>query len=293
MTEQSGKPFAFFLGCTIPLRFPFMESASRKVMEVLGITVQELPFGCCPDPNGVQSFDKHTWTALAARNLCLAEEKGLDILTLCNGCYETLKVVNHELQHDQDLRRKTNKVLAEIGKEFKGTIAVRHIVQELYDRREEISRLVQRPLTDYRFAVHYGCHLLRPAEILQTDDPEHPVLLDALVEALQGTTVPYLKKGMCCGAGVYGTDLPTSVKIIREKLIEVNKANVSALVVSCPTCFRQYEGGQTLIKKDFGESYGVGEKGIPVLYYTELLAYALGLDVSEEFKQHRVKLPFE
>ena len=290
MTDQNGKPFALFLGCTIPLRFPFMESASRKIMNALEIKTQELPFGCCPDPNGVQSFDKDTWATLAARNLCLAEEAGLDILTLCNGCYETLKVVNEELKHDSDMRTKVNKILGEIGKEYKGTVGVHHIVPVLHQYRDKIKELVKKPLTDRKFAIHYGCHLLRPAELLQTDDPEHPVILDELVEVLEGTTVPYLKKGMCCGAGVYGTDLPTSVKIIREKLVEVNKGDVDAMVVCCPTCFRQYEGGQTLIKKDFSESYGKDEKGIPVVYYTEILAYAFGLDVSEEFKQHRVKL---
>ncbi len=292
MTEYKEKNFAVFFGCTIPIQFPFIESSSRKVMKELDFKIRELPFGCCPDPNGVQSFNRDTWLALAARNLCLAEEEDLDILTFCNGCYETLKVVNKELQHSDKLFLKINKILAKVGKEYIGKSRIYHIVQELYDRRLQISNMITQPLDKYHFAVHYGCHLLRPTEILQTDDSEHPVILDELVKILKGIDVPYSKKRLCCGAGVYGTEFLTSEKIIREKLVEINKAKVDAMVLCCPTCYRQYEAGQALIKRDYKEYYGKNGAGIPVIYYTELLAYALGMDMSEEFNQHRIKLPF-
>ena len=292
MSEHNGNDFALFLGCTIPLRFPFIESASRKVLDALNIKIKDLPFGCCPDPNGVQSFHNDTWLVLAARNLCLAEEENLDILTLCNGCYETLKVANFELQNNEELRNRINKILAEMGKEYRGIIRVRHIIQVLHELRDQISKMVVRPLVDYRFATHYGCHLLRPSEILQTDNPEHPIILDELVQVLDGTTVPYLKKGMCCGAGLYSIDYNTSLEIIREKMVEVNRTRADAMVVTCPTCFRQYESGQFLVRKDVGEYYGKNGKGIPIVYYTELLAFALNYNMSDEFKQHHIKLPF-
>lgn len=293
MSEHNGNDFALFLGCTIPLRFPFIESASRKVLDALNINIKDLPFGCCPDPNGVQSFHNDTWLALAARNLCLAEEENLDILTLCNGCYETLKVANFELQNNKELRNRTNKILAEMGKEYRGIIEVHHIIQVLHELRDQISKMVTRPLVDFQFATHYGCHLLRPSEILQTDNPEHPIILDELVQVLGGTAVPYLKKGICCGAGLYSIDYNTSLEIIREKMVEVNKTKADVMVVTCPTCFRQYESGQFLVKKDVGEYYGKDGMGIPIVYYTELLAFALNYNMSVEFRQHHIKLPFQ
>ena len=293
MNEHSSNDFALFLGCTIPLRYPFMESASRKVLDALNIKIKELPFGCCPDPNGIQSFHSDTWYALAARNLCLAEEENLDILTLCNGCYETLKVANFELQNNNELRKRINKILAKTGKEFKGIIRVHHIIQVLHELRDQISKMVIRPLVNYQFATHYGCHLLRPSEILQTDNPEHPIILDELVQILGGTSIPYLKKGICCGAGVYSIDYNTSLEIIREKMVEINKTKADAMVVTCPTCFRQYESGQFLVRKDAGEYYGKDGKGIPIFYYTELLAFALDYNMSNEFRQHHIKLLFQ
>ncbi|UCH31609.1 MAG: CoB--CoM heterodisulfide reductase subunit B [Candidatus Bathyarchaeota archaeon] len=292
MPRYSENAFALFLGCTIPLRFPFIESASRKAIKAFDFETKDLPFGCCPDPLGVQSFDKETWAALAAHNLCLAEEEDLDILTLCNGCFETLSVANAELQHNDKIRIRVNKILGEVGKEFKGKINVRHIIQEFHDLRTLIPDLIARPLANCKFAVHYGCHFLRPAEILQTDHSEHPVILDELVQVLQGNSIPYLKKGLCCGAGVYGTDFPTSTKIIQEKLAEVGKTRADAIIVICPTCFRQYESGQILIKRNHGETYGDNGREIPVIHYAELLAFALGFNMSEEFNQHRIKLSF-
>jgi len=293
LSEHNSKDFALFLGCTIPLRFPFIESASRKVLDALNIKIKDFPFGCCPDPNGVQSFHNDTWLVLAARNLCLAEEENLDILALCNGCYETLKVANCKLKNNKELRNRINETLTKMGKEFRGIIEVYHIIQVLHERRDQISKMVTRPLVNYRFATHYGCHLLRPSEILQTDNPEHPIILDELVHALDGTTVPYFKKGICCGAGLYSIDYNTSLEIIREKMIEVNKTGADAMVVTCPTCFRQYESGQFLVRKDVGEYYGKDGKGIPIVYYTELLAFALNYNMSVEFKQHHIKLPFQ
>ena len=293
MSEHNGNDFALFLGCTIPLRFPFIESASRKVLDALNIKIKDLPFGCCPDPTGVQSFHNDTWLVLAARNLCLAEEENLDILTLCNGCYETLKVANFKLQNNEELRNRINRILAEMGKEYRGIIRVRHIIPVLYDLRNQISKMVARPLVNCRFAIHYGCHLLRPSEILQTDNPEHPIILDELVKVLGGINVPYLKKGICCGAGLFNIDYNTSLEIIREKIVEVNKTRADAMVVACPTCFRQYESGQFLVRRDVGEYYGKDGKGIPIVYYTELLAFALNYNMSDEFKQHHIKLPFQ
>ncbi|MHA2326142.1 MAG: heterodisulfide reductase-related iron-sulfur binding cluster [Promethearchaeota archaeon] len=124
--------FAYFAGCTIPYRVPFFETALRKVLPEFGLELIDLPFACCPDPGGAQAFDSVTWHTLAARNLCLAEEQGLDIITACSGCFETLKIVNVHLQEDSKLKKEVNESLKEVGREYKGTIKVRHFADVLY-----------------------------------------------------------------------------------------------------------------------------------------------------------------
>ena len=104
--------YALFLGCAIPIKYPGFEAATRLVCERLGIGLVDLPFSCCPPPTSMKLVHYDSWLALAARNICLAEESGLDILTLCSGCVNTLKEANfvsetqrrQEAQGQQDPR---------------------------------------------------------------------------------------------------------------------------------------------------------------------------------------------
>ena len=97
--------YKMFQGCVIGNRIPFIEAASRKVFEKLGIDTSQAPFSCCPDPTGMKSFDNDAWLTVGARNLCLAEAEGKDIISLCNGCTNTLRGVKHQLKHDSLKKR--------------------------------------------------------------------------------------------------------------------------------------------------------------------------------------------
>jgi len=280
--------YAFFLGCTIPYRLPFLEASTRNVLSKLEVDLVDLPFSCCPDPVGIQSIDRTSYLALAARNLCIAEEAGLDILTICNGCFETLKVTNEELRVNKELRDKINSNLAEIDKEFKGSSTVKHLHQVFYDDIGliKIKRLVKFPIRK-KLATHYGCHLLRPEKILKVDNPDRPRSLDELVEALGAETVDYSQKNLCCGAGVRGINARNSYAIAREKFADVKRFGAEGLVVTCPTCFLQYDSGQLIVQKEFEEHYK-----LPVYFYSEIAALAFGFTPEEiGINMHRVKLP--
>lgn len=278
--------FAMFWGCTIPWKLPFIETAARKVLPMVDIEFVDLPFSCCPDPTGIQSLDLTTWYALAARNICIAEKKELDILTICNGCFETLKSANKKLTEDSRFKSKINKILKETGREFKGKIQVRHIQDVLYNDLgpEKLREQVINPI-DLKVATHVGCHYTRPEEVMQTDDPNYPVQLDELVEVLGTTSVPYLNRNLCCGAGAKGVDFQVALSVSKEKLLSVQKSDAQAMVVHCPTCFYSYDTQQLLVKRK------VKGLKVPVLHYLELLGIALGLNPSElALNQHRVKV---
>ena len=233
--------------------------------------------GCCPDPS-LKSIDQTTWTSLAARNLTIAEEMGLNILTLCNGCFETLKTVNVSLKGDEGLRSTVNERLGRVGREYGGGVEVRHLVEVLTDDIgfEKISDAVERPLEGLRVAAHYGCHLLRPNSALDVDDPVRPVLLDRLIELTGATSVPYYKSNMCCGAGTSLADSDTVKELVRYKLGWVKRAGADCMSVVCPYCMFQYDVIQRLVRDDTGDRFLT-----PVLYYPEMLLLALGVEPGE------------
>ncbi len=251
-----------FLGCTIPNRLPFLEAAARKVFDKLGIQTSDAPFACCPEPVGFHSIDHEAWLAMGARNLCLAEAEGKDIVSLCNGCYQTLAVVNHELKEKSAEKEKINAILAKINKEYKGTINVKHFVHVLHDNLPKIKEAITKQLSNLKVAVHAGCHYARPSEILKSDDPWKPQKQRDIIAATGATIVDYELEKLCCGNGAGYYNKETGTEIAKQKIESAKAAGANCIVVNCPACFQQLDT----------------QRGLPIIYLTELLALAMGED---------------
>ncbi len=281
--------FALFVGCVIANRFPHLEKSGRLVLDKLNIKVEDVSeFNCCPNPTGILQISNDAWTASAAHNLCLAEEKGKDILTFCNGCYETLKSANVELKHDEHHKEKINKILAKTGKNFKGDKQVIHLLEYLYKdiKPEDITKTFVKKFDNLKIATFYGCHYGRPSSILDFDDPLRPVSLDTIVELTGAKSLEYLKKYQCCGSAISGIDEDAQLEILKQKLEQIVRIGADCIVVICPACYMQLDGSQRKVNTKFGTDFNV-----PVLYLTELLALAQGVDPNElGLKFHTVKM---
>lgn len=268
--------YAFFLGCIAPLRYPGIEKSTREVFEKLGVELVDLTgANCCPAPGVIKSFSKATWIAAAARNLALAEKEGLDVVTICNGCYGSLFDAAHELHENKDLLKEVNEVLAEIGLKYSGETKVRHFAEVLYKDVgiDKIKEAVKTP-ADYDVAAFYGCHFLKPSKLKQLDDSENPRILDELIEAVGATSVLRKRKAktMCCGAGggLRSQFGETSLKFTRANL-EIMKNNGAEMIVDvCPFCHLQFDSGQ----KDSGYAF-------PVLHLSQLYGIAMGMDTKD------------
>jgi heterodisulfide reductase subunit B len=269
--------FAFFLGCGIPSNENNYELATSRILDKVGAGLDYMPgAGCCG--HDLEQIDRPTFLAWAARNLCIAEDMGKDVMVLCPSCYLTLKSVNDCLKTDEKDRQETNAMLAGIGAAFRGSVDVIHYVDYLL--RDDVLPLLEEtlthPLDGLRVGVHYGCHLLRPSRVLGFDDPVVPGKIDRLVDATGARSLPYLDKTMCCGMPLLGTDMKSSLRIASSKLTNVRNAGVHAMVTACPVCHMMFDGNQSMINKILNEDHH-----IPVLHLTQLLGLAAGLSFED------------
>ena len=266
--------YAFFLGCIAPLRYPGIEKATREVCKALDIELVDLKdASCCPAPGVIKAFNKKTWLAAAARNLALAEAEGLEIVTVCNGCYGSLFDAAHELAHDTELLAEVNEILGPIGMKYNGTPKVHHFAEVLYNEvtPETIKSKVTNPLS-YQVAAFYGCHFLKPSNIKNLDDPENPHILDDLIEATGCKSMPRKMKMMCCGSG---GGLKAAFGDITKKFTAANLENMKQsgaqfIIDVCPFCHLQFDSSQ----KELGYN-------IPVLHLSQLLGLAMGMSADD------------
>ncbi|MHA1291913.1 MAG: CoB--CoM heterodisulfide reductase iron-sulfur subunit B family protein [Promethearchaeota archaeon] len=279
--------YKMFEGCTIGNRIPFIEAASRKVLDKIGVQTSQAPFSCCPDPTGMKSFDNDAWLAIGARNLCLAEAEGKPIISLCNGCANTLRGVKHQLKHDSLKMSKINAELAKIGKEFKGSVDVKHFVDVIKENLDAVKGAISKQLSGLKVACHPGCHYMRPAEWMESDDPLRPKNLKEIVAATGATVIDYDQLALCCGAAVTNAYQEHGLANLKRKLDSIKKAGANVICVNCPACFQQFDTMQRDLSKKYETDYN-----IPVLYLTELLALAMGIspdDIGLKFHRTRLK----
>jgi len=266
--------FVLFLGCNIPARVKQYESSARAVLDRLAVDVVDLPeFKCCGYP--IRNIDFNMYLLFAARNLAVAERQGLDMLTLCKCCYGSLKKAAHLLNEDTAIRNAVNAFLAKEGLVFNGTIAVRHFLSVLYHDvgLPALKEKITRSFKDLKIATHYGCHALRPSEIMQFDNPVTPVVFDELVVLTGSKSIDWATKLECCGAPLLGVNDELSMDLAAKKLADGKQSGANYLCVACPYCQMQFDTVQEMIVSARGADYQ-----LPAILYPQLLGLAMGID---------------
>jgi len=270
--------YNLFLGCTIPARSRNYELSARAIASRLGLEFIDVEgFSCCGFP--LEASDEMGAILLAARNLCLAKEKGLDICALCSACASMLTKAAYYLNNDRKLRKHVNKELSKIGKEYKGTIKVRHFARILLEDigLERIKEEIKRDLKGLKVATHYGCHYLKPSYIYEGfDDPQDPLTLELILEAVGITNIQYRRKKDCCGGPVLLSDEEVALTVAKEKLTYIKEAGADCMNLVCPFCSLMFDANQKGIETQFG-----GEFTIPVLYLPQIVGLAMGLSRKE------------
>ncbi len=266
--------FALFIGCNIPARVQQYELSARAVLDKLDIDVVDIrEFNCCGYP--MRNVDFNTYLLFSARNLALAQKQGLNLMTLCKCCYGSLKKADHLLKEDKALRDSINAFLTKEGLGYDGNLEVTHFLAVLHKGigvpvlKEKIGRTFK----DLNIATHYGCHALRPSEIMQFDNPAAPVLFDELVKVTGAKSVGWPLKLECCGAPLMGINDELSMDLTQKKLADGSQAGANYLCTACPWCQLQFDKVQNMIASKRGSNHQ-----LPGILYPQLLGLGMGID---------------
>lgn len=263
--------FALLRCCVTPASLKPYESSTDAVLEKLDVNLVNVKeFNCCGYPLKNANFKAHA--LLSARNLALAEKKDLNIATLCNCCYGSIKHIDHLMKEDTSFRKEINATLEKEGLRYEGGIAVKHLLEIFHDDIgiENIEKQVTKPFRGLKVAAHYGCHLIRPASIVH---PDMTSIFDRLIEISGAESIAWPARLECCGAPVWGTNDDLSMDITRRKILDAKKSHADYLCVACPFCQLQFDRIQNIF---------IGKKNeiipLPSILYTQLLGLCLGID---------------
>ena len=259
---------SYFPGCTLKTKAKQLDYYARTCAEALGVTMEEIPdWQCC---GGVfnASSDEIATKLSAVRALSHAEKAGQPLVSVCSACHNVLKQTNHAMQTDSLFASRVNLYITQPGQTvaeaYMGNTQVYHYLELLRDviGFDRIRDAVKNPFTGKRIGAYYGCLLLRPSSTMKMDDPENPRIMEDFIRAIGAEPVIYAMRNECCGGYVTMEDPSFSQKKSSAILRNAEANGADLLITACPLC-----------------KYNLEKNGdMPIVYFTELLARALGID---------------
>lgn len=256
--------YSYFPGCTLKTKGIELDTYGRASAKVLGFELEELPEWQCCGAVFPQVKDDIAPKLSSVRALNAAKERNQSLVTLCSACHHVIKRVNQELRSDASVRAKVNRYL-KLDSPYQGETEVLHYLELLRDKIgfSALAEKVANPLTGRKIGAYYGCLLLRPSAELAFDDPENPTIMEDFLRALGATPVVYAMRNECCGGYVTVKDKAYAKKNVDKIMDNARACGCEALITACPLCMYNMKENAT--------------DGLPVYYFTELLAEALSI----------------
>ena len=254
--------YSYYPGCTLRTKAKDLDFYARACAERLGFALEELEqWQCCGGVYPLGS-DEIASKLPSVRALNAAKEKQQPLAAVCSACYHVLKRVNDDMKNDADICSRANNYM-QLPEPYKGETEVVHYLQILRDHVgfDKLKAMVTNPLTGRKIGAYYGCLLLRPGNVLAFDDPENPTIIEDFIRALGAEPVVYPYRNECCGGYISLKEKEHTEKLCSRIADSAASFQAECLVTACPLC-----------------KYNLGKNGqLPVVYFTELLAEALGI----------------
>jgi heterodisulfide reductase subunit B len=276
--------FGYYPGCSLKGSAREYDESLRAIAGPLGVELVEIPDWNCCGATAAHNLDHHVALALPARVLALAESAGLyDLVVPCSACYNRLVSARHELLSNEKTR---DEILEMIEMPFEGRVKIMNALEMLQKVFAGPPRTFPAPFA-HKVACYYGCYLVRPAKVVNFDRPEDPQSMDEIMKQIGAKPIDWPHKVECCGAGLSISRTDLVAKLSGTIIEAAAKRGAEALIVVCPMCHTNLDMRRDWVEKVTGKTYP-----IPVLYVTQAIGLALGLD-ERTLGLHRHFVPVE
>ena len=262
--------YSYYPGCTLRTKAKDLDAYARASAKVLGFELEEIEnWQCCGGVYALGTYEIATKLS-SVRALNEAKEKGRDLVTLCSACHHVIKRVNDDMKNVEDIRTRANNYM-QLEEPYAGETTVLHFLEVLRDRVgfDTLKEKVVNPLKGKKIGAYYGCLLLRPGKIMAFDNPENPSVIEDFIRAIGAEPVIYPYRNECCGGYISLKEKEMAENMSKKVTDSAKGFGAEMLITACPLCLYN-------LKKN-------GNQTLPVYYFTELLAEALG--VKEEAKR--------
>ncbi|MGD2206896.1 MAG: CoB--CoM heterodisulfide reductase iron-sulfur subunit B family protein, partial [Anaerolineae bacterium] len=268
-----GDVISYYPGCSLHATGIEFHLSTEAVAEKLGLKLVEPEGWVCCGTSPAHNTDHYRAVKLPMQTLALAKEMGHSYMTMpCAACFSRFRIAMHETRHDPELRRR---IAEDIGFEYTGGIKVDSLLTTITDRvgYEDVAKPVVKPLKGLKVASYYGCLLTRPPDVTGEEHYEYPTNMDQLMEALGAEIVDWSYKTDCCGGSLSLSTLNIALDLSHQILENAMDCGADLIATACPLCHANLDLRQDQISEEYGR-----ELDIPIVYFTQLMGVAYGLD---------------
>jgi len=271
--------YAYFPGCVAQGACRELHQSTIALTQALGIELVELKKAACCGSGTFKEDSQLLEDAVNARNIALAEELNLPLITHCSTCQGVIGHVDERLKECQTTNPayidRVNGLLQKEGcLPYRGSTEVKHLLYALVTDYglEEIQNRVTSKLTGLKCAAFYGCYLLRAQKSMPYDDPFRPEAMENMFCTLGATPIYYRGRTQCCGWPLSSYATTQSFKMAGMHIQEALEAGADCMVTPCPLCHLNLDSRQPEVEKVIGRKLG-----LPVLHLPQLIALAVGV----------------
>ncbi len=267
--------YAYYPGCSAESTARDQYMSVNEVAKALNIELLEPKGWTCCGSTPAHHTDKVLSIALPAANLLMAKKMGLDMVVFCAACYNRMKVANHEIRTNPEIRKE---IADALGEDYDGSVKVHHFVEVLI-KDIGVKKLLEaftHSLDGLKVASYYGCLLVRPRDVTNFDDPENPTLMDSLITIMGGESIDWPHKVECCGGGFALSRTDIVLELSNSILGMAKTSGAECMSVACPMCQVNLDLRQSDINKTKNKDYQ-----LPVVYISQLVGLCLGISAEK------------